>query len=194
MADQTNRPAPVRLHDLRHGVATFAHTVGVDIKTIQDQLGHASVVLTADTYTSVLPATHFRAAEATARLILRTARGTRSKIKKKAQRNAPNGPRAKPPPRHPQAPHPQHETPAHKLAGPRRQPETPKHPSAAEQHPKPAVDKTTPQNSRSAGGPPGTRTPNLWIKSPRKGASNLLRRVGILCPDFRSRVQPGPAG
>jgi integrase len=41
----------------------------VDIKTIQDQLGHASVVLTADTYTSVLPATHFRAPKATARLI-----------------------------------------------------------------------------------------------------------------------------
>ena len=47
---------PVRLHDLRHGAATLAHLAGTDLKTIQDQLGHSSIVLTADTYTSVLPA------------------------------------------------------------------------------------------------------------------------------------------
>lgn len=38
---------PVRLHDLRHGAASLAHCAGADLKTIQDQLGHASIVLTA---------------------------------------------------------------------------------------------------------------------------------------------------
>jgi hypothetical protein len=69
---------PVRLHDLRHGAASLAHTAGADLKTVQDQLGHASIVLTADTYTTVLPAAQHQAAEATARLILTTARGLRA--------------------------------------------------------------------------------------------------------------------
>jgi integrase len=47
---------PIRLHDLRQGAASLAHTAGADLKIVQDQLGHASIVLTADTYTSVLPA------------------------------------------------------------------------------------------------------------------------------------------
>jgi len=53
---------------------------GADLKTVQDQLGHASIVLTADTYTSVLPAAQHRAAEATARLVLTAARGARAKM------------------------------------------------------------------------------------------------------------------
>jgi hypothetical protein len=64
---------PVRLHDLRHGAATLAHAVGADLKTVQEQLGHTSIVLTADTYTSVLMILHFKVAEATARLVLTAA-------------------------------------------------------------------------------------------------------------------------
>jgi hypothetical protein len=60
---------PVRLHDLRHGAASLAHSAGADLKTVQEQLGHTSIVLTADTYTSVLLDHHFKAAEATARLV-----------------------------------------------------------------------------------------------------------------------------
>jgi integrase len=60
---------PIRLHDLRHGAATLAHTAGADLKTVQDQLGHASIGTTADLYTNVLPATQHQAAEATARLL-----------------------------------------------------------------------------------------------------------------------------
>jgi integrase len=37
---------PARLHDLRHGVASLALAAGADLKTVQDQLGHASIVLT----------------------------------------------------------------------------------------------------------------------------------------------------
>jgi len=64
---------PVRLHDLRHGAASLAHSAGADLKTIQEQLGHTSIVLTADTYTSVLTDKHHKTAEATARLVLAAA-------------------------------------------------------------------------------------------------------------------------
>jgi site-specific recombinase XerD len=42
---------------------------GADLKVVQDQLGHSTVVLTADTYTSVLPETARTAAENTAALV-----------------------------------------------------------------------------------------------------------------------------
>jgi len=42
---------PIRLHDLRHGAASLAHTAGAELKIVQDQLGHASIVITADVYT-----------------------------------------------------------------------------------------------------------------------------------------------
>lgn len=61
---------PVRLHDLRHGAATMALQAGVDLKTVQDMLGHSSIVTTADIYTSVPPETQRSAAEAIAALIL----------------------------------------------------------------------------------------------------------------------------
>jgi integrase len=77
---------PVRLHDLRHGAASLAHLAGTDLKTISDQLGHSSIVLTADTYTSVLPAAQHQAAEATARLVLDAARHDRNHIATVARR------------------------------------------------------------------------------------------------------------
>ena len=39
---------PVTLHGLRHGAATLALAAGTDLKVVQDQLGHSTVVLTAD--------------------------------------------------------------------------------------------------------------------------------------------------
>jgi integrase len=62
---------PIRLHDLRHGAATLALAAGVDIKVVQDMLGHSSHAITADTYTSVLPQVAHHAAEATAAIIPR---------------------------------------------------------------------------------------------------------------------------
>ncbi len=66
----------MRLHDLRHGAATLALAAGADLKTIQDMLGHASIVLTADTYTSVLPDVARQAAEGIAHLIIDAGRTT----------------------------------------------------------------------------------------------------------------------
>jgi len=60
---------PVTLHGLRHGAATLALAAGTDLKVVQDQLGHSTIALTADTYTSVLPETASTAAERTAALL-----------------------------------------------------------------------------------------------------------------------------
>jgi integrase len=57
---------PVTLHGLRHGAATLALAAGTDLKIVQDQLGHSTITLTADTYTSVLPQTARAAADNTA--------------------------------------------------------------------------------------------------------------------------------
>jgi integrase len=46
---------PVRFHDLRHGAASLELEVGGDLKLVSDQRGHSSIVLTADTYVSILP-------------------------------------------------------------------------------------------------------------------------------------------
>ncbi len=68
---------PVRLHDLRHGAATLALASHADLKVIQQMLGHSSIVTTADTYTSVLPETAHRSAQATADMITEAARSLR---------------------------------------------------------------------------------------------------------------------
>jgi integrase len=65
---------PIRLHDLRHVAASLAIQAGADLKVIQDQLGHSSIVITADTYVSVLPEHAREAAENTAGLIARAGR------------------------------------------------------------------------------------------------------------------------
>ncbi|MBT2451817.1 site-specific integrase [Streptomyces sp. ISL-43] len=62
---------PIRLHDLRHGAATLAHAAGADLKDIQEMLGHSSITITADTYTSLLPEADLAIAEAAARLVPR---------------------------------------------------------------------------------------------------------------------------
>lgn len=62
---------PIRLHDLRHGVATLAHAAGAGLKDIQEMLGHSSITITSDTYTSLLPEADLAIAEAAARLVPR---------------------------------------------------------------------------------------------------------------------------
>jgi hypothetical protein len=69
LSDRAGLP-PIRLHDLRHGAASLALAAGADLKVVQDMLGHSSIVLTADTYTSVLPDVGRKAAEDAASLIM----------------------------------------------------------------------------------------------------------------------------
>jgi len=65
---------PIRLHDLRHTAASLALQAGVPMKVVSEQLGHSSLAITADTYTSVLPAVAHAAAEAVAGIVPRTFR------------------------------------------------------------------------------------------------------------------------
>ncbi len=44
---------PIRLHDLRHGAASLMLAAGVAPKVVQETLGHSTITLTLDTYTSV---------------------------------------------------------------------------------------------------------------------------------------------
>ncbi|MEW2354903.1 tyrosine-type recombinase/integrase [Spirillospora sp. NPDC029432] len=64
---------PIRLHDLRRGAATLALAAGVELKVVQEMLGHSSIVPTADTCTSVLPEVAHKAAEKTASHVLKPA-------------------------------------------------------------------------------------------------------------------------
>ncbi|MFJ4964299.1 site-specific integrase [Streptomyces sp. NPDC088729] len=62
---------PIRFHDLRHGAATLARAAGADLKDIQEMLGHSSITITADTYTSLFPEADLAIADAAARLVPR---------------------------------------------------------------------------------------------------------------------------
>jgi integrase len=52
-----------RLYDLRHSAATMLLFAGENPKVVSEQLGHASIVLTLDTYSHVLPSMQKAAAE-----------------------------------------------------------------------------------------------------------------------------------
>jgi len=53
----------VRLHDLRHTHATLMLKAGVHPKVVSERLGHASIAITLDTYSHVLPGLQQAAAE-----------------------------------------------------------------------------------------------------------------------------------
>jgi hypothetical protein len=60
----------IRLHDLRHSYATAALAAGIPAKVVSERLGDASVMITLDTYSHILPSMQEDAASAVARLIL----------------------------------------------------------------------------------------------------------------------------
>jgi integrase len=60
----------IRLHDLRHSYATAALAAGIPAKVVSERLGHASVMITLDTYSHVLPSMQEDAASIVASLIL----------------------------------------------------------------------------------------------------------------------------
>ena len=45
----------VRFHDLRHTCATLLLSKNVNPKVVSEMLGHASIAITLDTYSHVLP-------------------------------------------------------------------------------------------------------------------------------------------
>jgi integrase len=58
----------IRLHDLRHSHATLMLAEGIHPKIVSERLGHASVGITLDTYSHVLPTLQSQAAETFDRL------------------------------------------------------------------------------------------------------------------------------
>ena len=60
-ADLGKRP---RLHDLRHTHASWLIAQGVPLTTVQHRLGHASIKITADTYTHMMPEAQVQSARA----------------------------------------------------------------------------------------------------------------------------------
>jgi len=61
--------AKIRPYDLRHTAATLLLAAGISPKVVSEQLGHASVALTLDTYSHVLPHMQEEAAERVGELI-----------------------------------------------------------------------------------------------------------------------------
>jgi len=61
---------PIRLHDLRHGAASFLLAAGYDMKVVQETLRLSSISIAADTYTSLLPQLARQSAEDAAAVIL----------------------------------------------------------------------------------------------------------------------------
>lgn len=53
----------VRLHDLRHGAATYMLAQGVPMKVVQEVLGHSQMSITSDTYSHVMPELQREAAD-----------------------------------------------------------------------------------------------------------------------------------
>lgn len=53
----------IRFHDLRHTAATLMPLNDVNVKVVSERLGHASIQLTLDTYSHVLPTMQKIAAE-----------------------------------------------------------------------------------------------------------------------------------
>jgi integrase len=73
----------IRLYDLRHTAATLALAAGVPAKVVSEQLGHASVAFTLDTYSHVLPHMQEAAAAQVEALLFETASKKRATRKKK---------------------------------------------------------------------------------------------------------------
>jgi integrase len=65
---------PVRLHDCRHTAATLMLEAGYPMKLVQDALGHASMAITADVYSHILPAYRREAVSALAAHLQRARR------------------------------------------------------------------------------------------------------------------------
>jgi integrase len=68
LAKQAGLPV-IRLHDLRHGMATMALLAGVHPKVVSERLGHSNIAVTLDTYTAVVPSLQEEAAECVAALV-----------------------------------------------------------------------------------------------------------------------------
>lgn len=66
----------IRFHDLRHTSATLLLKQGVNPKVVSERLGHATISITLDTYSHVLPSMQREAADALETALFGGASGT----------------------------------------------------------------------------------------------------------------------
>jgi integrase len=64
LLQRANLPVKTRLHDLRHTCATLLLSEGVHPKFVQELLGHATISITIDTYSHVLPGMGYQTVKA----------------------------------------------------------------------------------------------------------------------------------
>ena len=62
----------ISLHSLRHTHATLALQAGIHVKVVSERLGHASVLVTLNTYSHAIPSMQEEAAEQIASLVFGT--------------------------------------------------------------------------------------------------------------------------
>jgi integrase len=67
-----NHLPAIRVHDLRHSWASIQLAMGTPAKVVSEQLGHASISVTLDTYSHVVPAMMQQAADAMDRALATT--------------------------------------------------------------------------------------------------------------------------
>jgi site-specific recombinase XerC len=75
----------IRPHDLRHSVASILLARGVHPKVVSDMLGHATIALTLDTYSHVIPSLQQEAASVVAAAVLDPAAATAPQSPRKGQ-------------------------------------------------------------------------------------------------------------
>jgi integrase len=63
LAKQSSLPDDMRIHDLRHTMATYWLANGVPIKVVSERLGHANIGITLQIYAHVMPGMQAEAAE-----------------------------------------------------------------------------------------------------------------------------------
>jgi integrase len=69
LVDELDLP-PVRLHDLRHAAASIGLAAGMDLKVLQERMGHSRIMTTLDMYAVIVRQIAHAAAQAAADLLL----------------------------------------------------------------------------------------------------------------------------
>ena len=64
----------IRFHDLRHTHATLALNAGIHPKVVSERLGHATIAITLDTYSHVMPSLQSDVADTVAALVFGSGR------------------------------------------------------------------------------------------------------------------------
>jgi integrase len=170
---------PVRFHDLRHGAASLSLAAGNDLKVVQALLDHDSIVLTADTYTSVVPCLAHRAAEAIITLVLKASRDRARRLRgrNRRQRRTDTVPRMI-------------------VDDLRKDGHTGTHLGPTEDQHQPARSprsrKPAGRSRPKEGAPPGTRTPNPLVKS--TGPCQIVPANVAWCRSSRARLGRVRAG